>query len=403
MVIPLLPAALIFSALSLALASFAKSTKEGQYYLLPLIFITMPLIFVPMMSGGELTLGTALIPITGIALILQQLLEGNTATVLQFTPVVLGVTLLCCFLSVRLAVRQFNRESILLGDAQKFDPARWCRSLVANRGEYPTYAAAILFGLTILVLKQFAGFPFAAPATFSGFAVSTLVIQLGILLLPALCFVFLFTKGPRKSLALEIRSRHDAGRIARNVILASLAACFFLPAVLQFNALVQTLYPVSDTVTEQLLEVQRIAAGAPVFVVIFLFAFLPAICEEVAFRGAMLGGLLPRRGGGERTDYEGTFEAIVIAALFFGITHGILQQSINAAVLGCVLGFIAVRTGSLYPCIAYHFTHNAVAVFAMRGVEEAGNMTFVMPSWFTITACLLGIAAISGLRPATEC
>ena len=399
MVIPLFPAALIFSALSLALASFAKSTKEGQYYLLPLILVTMPLIFVSMASGSELTLGTALLPVTGIALILQQLLEGNTAAVFQFAPVVLGVTLLCCFVSVRLAVRQFNRESILLGDAQKFDLAQWCRSMFANRRDYPAYGAAILFGLTILALKYFSGFAFTEITGFSTILVSSLAVQIGVLLLPALCFVFLFTTAPRKALALEIASRQDGWRTLWNVILASLAAYCFLPAVLRFNALVQTLYPASDAVTVQLVELQRLTAGAPLAVALLVFAFLPAICEEIAFRGAMLGGLLPKRREGERTDYEGIFEAVVISAVFFGIIHGILQQSINAALLGCVLGLIAVRTGSLYPCIAYHFTHNAAAVFMMRGFEETETgSTALMPHLPPMFVLLPGIIAILCLR-----
>ena len=35
------PLAALFSALSLALAMFARSSKEGQYYLTPLLMVTM--------------------------------------------------------------------------------------------------------------------------------------------------------------------------------------------------------------------------------------------------------------------------------------------------------------------------------------------------------------------------
>jgi len=388
MVIPLLPAALIFSALSLALASFAKSTKEGQYYLLPLMMGTMPLIFVSMASGSELTLGTALLPITGIALILQQLLEGNTAAVLRYGPIVLGITLLCCFLSVRFAVRRFNRESILLGDVQKFDPAKWCHAMFVNRKEYPTYAAAILLGLAILTLKYFATFAFAAPTSFWDIVVSSLVVQLGILLFPALCFVFLFTTKPQKSLALEVRSK-DTIRQLWNVTLACLAAYLFLPTIVQFQAVVQTLYPISEGVAAQLAELQQLMNGVPLVAVILLFAVLPAVCEEIAFRGAMLGGLLPR---GRRADRAGTFEAIFVTAIFFGVMHGILQQSIGATLLGCLLGLIAVRTGSLYPCIAYHFAHNAT-VCTMQGAES-----FEIPYISPMITLLLGIVVILCLR-----
>ena len=44
----LVPVSALFSALCLALAAFARSTKEGQYYLMPLLLVTMPLVILPM-------------------------------------------------------------------------------------------------------------------------------------------------------------------------------------------------------------------------------------------------------------------------------------------------------------------------------------------------------------------
>ena len=58
----LVPMSALFSALCLALAAFARSTKEGQYYLMPLLLVTMPLAVLPMTPGVELNLGNSLIP-----------------------------------------------------------------------------------------------------------------------------------------------------------------------------------------------------------------------------------------------------------------------------------------------------------------------------------------------------
>ena len=60
--IALVPISALFSALCLALAAFARSTKEGQYYLMPLLLVTMPLVILPMSPGVELNLGNSLIP-----------------------------------------------------------------------------------------------------------------------------------------------------------------------------------------------------------------------------------------------------------------------------------------------------------------------------------------------------
>ena len=62
LLLALLPVSALFSALCLALAAFARSTKEGQYYLMPLLLVTMPLVILPMAPGVELNLGNSLIP-----------------------------------------------------------------------------------------------------------------------------------------------------------------------------------------------------------------------------------------------------------------------------------------------------------------------------------------------------
>ncbi|HEY2894849.1 MAG TPA: ABC transporter permease subunit, partial [Pirellulales bacterium] len=68
LLVALVPVSALFSALCLALAAFARSTKEGQYYLMPLMLVTMPLCFLPMAPGVELNIGNSLIPITGMVL-----------------------------------------------------------------------------------------------------------------------------------------------------------------------------------------------------------------------------------------------------------------------------------------------------------------------------------------------
>ena len=61
-----------------------------------------------------------------------------------------------------------------------------------------------------------------------------------------------------------------------------------------------------------------------------------------------------------------TWAAIAVASIFFGIAHGILQQSLAASIVGIVLGYLAVRTGSLAPCVAYHFVHNSLSLLLGR-------------------------------------
>jgi sodium transport system permease protein len=99
-----------------------------------------------------------------------------------------------------------------------------------------------------------------------------------------------------------------------------------------------------------------------------VFALIPAICEELAFRGFILSGL-------EREHR--TRSAILLSALMFGFLHVLLslfQQLFNATLLGIVLGLLAVRSQSILPGILFHFVNNALAVaLGSFGDRSAGG------------------------------
>src|SRR5207244_4529665 len=89
-VVLVLPLSAFFSAISLAVGAYARSSKEGQYYLMPLFLMTMPLIFLTLAPGVELNPLYSMIPVTGVALLMQRLMTaGNLADVpwLYFIPV----------------------------------------------------------------------------------------------------------------------------------------------------------------------------------------------------------------------------------------------------------------------------------------------------------------------------
>src|SRR5438270_9116881 len=71
-----LPQSAFFSALGLAIGAYARSSKEGQYYLMPLFVITMPLICLTLVPGVELNPFYSLVPVTGVALLMQKLMTA---------------------------------------------------------------------------------------------------------------------------------------------------------------------------------------------------------------------------------------------------------------------------------------------------------------------------------------
>jgi sodium transport system permease protein len=350
----LLPVSALFSALCLALASFARSTKEGQYYLMPLMMISMPLVVLPMAPGVELSLGNALIPVSGIVLLLKTLLEGSYPQALQFMPVVLAVTFLSCWLAVRWAVEQFNKESVLFRESERFSMGLWFRHLRRERGPLPSAAEALFCGVMILVLNFVFQSYVAPPNDFGDVARITLALQLAVVLTPPLIMAFVLTSSPRRTLLLKLPRW-------RMLPAAAVLAVALHPYILALHSLIKWLYPIAPQMQQQLDELQQRFSSANIGLLILCVAALPAICEELAFRGFILSGF--RNLGNNR-------RAIVISALFFAIAHGFLQQEINAFIMGLVLGYLAVRTGSLFPGVIFHFVHNALAVLSAKVTPE---------------------------------
>jgi sodium transport system permease protein len=349
--VALVPISALFSALSLAIAAFARSSKEGQYYLMPLLLVSLPLMMIPMLPSSELNVGTSLIPVTGVMLLLRSLIEGQYFEALRYLPLVAGVTTACCLLAVRWATDQFNNESVLFRESERFSVGMWVRHLVRDRDDTPSVAEALFCGVLLLVIRFFASFSVGMPASWGEFVATTVVLQVALIATPACLMAIMLTRKPAATLLLRRPS------FAATVPAAALLAVLFHPAMLQAAHWIQTIYPISEETMRALAPIERLMSDAPLWQVLLLAALTPAICEELAFRGFILSGL--RRMGHK-------WGAIVLCSVFFGLAHSLLQQSLSACLVGIVIGYIAVKTGSLLPAAMYHMFHNGLSLLHSR-------------------------------------
>lgn len=88
------------------------------------------------------------------------------------------------------------------------------------------------------------------------------------------------------------------------------------------------------------------------FANIVILAVVPAICEELIFRGIIFNGL----------KQYGVKTAVIGSALLFALIHGNIQQTLYPIIFGVVLAIITLKTNSLIPAIAAHFTNNAIVL-----------------------------------------
>ncbi|MEX2113345.1 MAG: ABC transporter permease subunit/CPBP intramembrane protease [Pirellulales bacterium] len=352
LLVALVPVSALFSALCLALAAFARSTKEGQYYLMPLVLVTMPLMILPMSPGVELNVGNSLIPITGVVLLLRTMLEGDYVTALPYVPLVTAVTLGCCWMSIRWATDQFNKESVLFRESERWGVGLWIRHLLRDREATPSFSEAMFCGIVILMIRFFLSFAMKAPQTFAEFASLVAVTQLVVVATPALLMTIMLTRSPKQTLQLRWPRW---GAMAAAVLLA----VALHPAINLLQTVISRLYPLNAEVVRQL--DQLFEAPGSLAMMVLVIAIVPAVCEELAFRGFVLSGL--RHVGHKWT-------AIVISSIFFAATHAIFQQSLVAFALGLVLGFLAIQSGSILPAILFHITHNSLGIL-LKNVSES--------------------------------
>ena len=100
--------------------------------------------------------------------------------------------------------------------------------------------------------------------------------------------------------------------------------------------------------------------------IIFIVAVIPAICEEMLFRGLV------------QKSFElklGPLWSIVITALFFGLYHFNPYGLVALVALGAYFGYAAYQSNSIFVTMSLHFMNNFISVvaFMILGNDELIN------------------------------
>ena len=106
-----LPVAVLFAAVLLTIALFAKNYKEAQSYVSPLIIVIILPAMMAMLPGVELNTRLALVPILNISLVSKELVSGVWHW--HYLALIFGSSCLYAAAALALCVRMFNRESVL--------------------------------------------------------------------------------------------------------------------------------------------------------------------------------------------------------------------------------------------------------------------------------------------------
>lgn len=125
---------------------------------------------------------------------------------------------------------------------------------------------------------------------------------------------------------------------------------------------------------------------------VLLLCIIPAICEELLFRGIILTSLR------EKNDIF----ALFISALCFCLIHASPQQTILQFVMGVVLGYSYMKTNSLLAPILLHFTNNFIVVLVnyIQTINKVtpASISFTVGSGFlAVVYAIIALVIVAGL------
>ncbi|WP_237228624.1 ABC transporter permease subunit/CPBP intramembrane protease [Rubinisphaera sp. JC750] len=357
--------ALFYSAVLLMLTSSARSFKEAQAYLIPLLLLSIAPGLVILMPGWSLSGGTAAIPLVNILLLSRDLLESTV----QPLPAIAAVvsTFLYGVAALAMAARMFGNDAVSIGSQGSWRglfqrPTNWTltpsvtSSFIALATLFPVYfvASGILSrGAEIAPFERL---------VLSG-TVTTLIF-LGIPLL----FLWHQRVGIRSGLKLT------APRWVA-VPGALLLGFSTWPMVFELLMLAQD-WGIRGIDPEQLENVEQLLAGwksVPTWLVLLTLGVVPGVCEECFFRGYLFNGL---------RDHFKPLGTILITAVAFGLFHVVLaggaapERLLPSTLMGILLGWVRLRSGSLLPSILLHVVHNSslLLVVQSRDLLEQWNI-----------------------------
>lgn len=189
-----------------------------------------------------------------------------------------------------------------------------------------------------------------------------------IVFLGLLTLAFTRLSAPKGHVFSFLRIQSD-DKTLKNLGLA-FALLIVIQPIIYYMSWLNMQFPFSETYMEferaQLKLIEDYLRGDHlVLLTIFHIGVVPAVCEEVLFRGYILRNF-------ERS--MNVWVAIVLSGLIFGIFHIRLTQFIPLAMLGMLLAWMTIQTRSLWPAVVAHFVNNGGSVtFAYYFPEIALN------------------------------
>ena len=201
-------------------------------------------------------------------------------------------------------------------------------------------AALILASIAWLLLTPFVGIDISIWIA--------LIVGEGALIIPAVYYV--------RSRHYDFRKTFRLDSPPKGTLLSALIIAISLqPLVDEFDKILSMIFPMPPFLDEYLqgaFETLKVDSVGSFILMAIGVVVVAGIVEEGLFRGVLQKSF---------ENEKSPLRAVIISSTVFSIVH-LSPQIIQIFLLGALLGYIALRTNSLYPSILLHITNNAIAV-----------------------------------------
>ena len=381
----LIPLAVLFGSIFLGISVRSSSFKEAQNALTPVYMLALVPAMLPLFPGIEFGPLLAVTPVAGVSFLFRDLMAGNAGWLLG--ALVLASTILYALLGLVFAAGAFGNERVLFGSGEDgaAPSVAWSARLGwrARQGVVPTPQVALGFVALLAVLFFYGGIRFQISFGERGLVAAEWLL----LFVPALLFVLAGRYDLRRTLSL-------APPTGRGALAGVLLVGGALPLVWLIGWLQSFVLPIPWELLEGLEQlVTADSLGRFVWLIVIL-ALTPAVCEEIVFRGVLLGG----------TRTLEPWRMIVLNGVVFGAFHLSFETAIRflpTALLGMLIAWAVWRTGSIWVGVLMHFLNNAsiVALTSTPAVRDAfSDPEAPPPLWLVPLGAAVLAAGVAALR-----
>lgn len=359
--------AMFASAVCLSACIFARSFKEAQNFTTPVMLVFMVGGMAGMLPQLSLDPVTAMIPVVNIAMLIIEIFKFHFE--LSQIAVVLLSNLAYTAVAVVIMGRLFSSENILFGDATVSLRLLENRSHMKEK-QIPGMGDLVLVFAALIIIVLFGG--------------GLLVLRFGLWgLVAEQLLIFAVTAAYAWYIKTDMKVVFHLHRPRITAMIAGILAWAGMYLLVQLLAnLVVGLFP--DLSQENAQVLTSLWEDSPMWLMVLSSALMPAVCEEFAFRGFMLG------------SFEFKFKpavAVILTGLFFAAFHMSLLQFITIAPLGILLSYIVWKERSIFITMLLHFLNNLTSLLLEQYQEELTKKLPFLEGELDVTGVLIFLFA----------